>query len=435
MTAVGRDLNIPVRFGDFRTVYTVEREKQRQEEERRRIVRQPLQALLPPDDSQVDRTDDSQAGRKGPSTDPDYAAVNDENRVRFVGEIKTPWTQDLATARSINNRWRKWIGKCVFTHKLFCPMGSNRLLGQIANYMKAYHLKYGFWTTYEQTVFLKQEESQGRWFLRVSDVIKYNTKSDLKRGADDNLTNRVSLRECMLFLICQTNGRGSDIYVHNDDEHFIEENRKSKPAEDDVRTKMSQKGTRVIGPSAKEIEARKKAESGQQSLLRGERATRRGTKIQIPGPTLEPLREASGEPARRQPIVSSLLQTVDPRASEHESSNRSSSASSKQRTTQTRAQKVPDSRPFSAERGHCPSRPDPFNEAGLGEATPKALSASKTQAPSAVAQRKQEATATSSSRERRAQSAGPSRLRAWWSRQTAGPRNGRKLRSVRGIWR
>jgi hypothetical protein len=92
MTAVGRDLNIPVRFGDFRTVYTAEREKQRQEEERRRRVRQPLQALFPPDDSQIDRTDDSQADRKGPSTDPEYAAVNDENHVRFVGEIKTPWT-------------------------------------------------------------------------------------------------------------------------------------------------------------------------------------------------------------------------------------------------------------------------------------------------------------------------------------------------------
>ncbi len=101
-TAIGRDLNIPVRFGDFKTVYTPEREKQRLEEERRAGTAQLPQPMSQPEDAETKKS------RQG--EDPDFAAVNNGDRVRFVGEIKTPWTQIFEKGRSIDSRWRRWIG-------------------------------------------------------------------------------------------------------------------------------------------------------------------------------------------------------------------------------------------------------------------------------------------------------------------------------------
>lgn len=64
------------------------------------------------------------------------------------------------------------------------------MTGQIANYMQVFKLKYGFWTTYEQTVFLKQEENtQGQWILSISNIIAFTTSSNLELGPQDNLRN------------------------------------------------------------------------------------------------------------------------------------------------------------------------------------------------------------------------------------------------------
>ena len=110
MTAVGRDLGIPVRFGDFRTVYTPEREKQRIEEERRGGAGQLSESMSQDVSEDMSQPEDAENKKARQSQDPDFAAVNDSDRVRFVGEIKTPWTQSFEKSQSVDSRWRRWIG-------------------------------------------------------------------------------------------------------------------------------------------------------------------------------------------------------------------------------------------------------------------------------------------------------------------------------------
>jgi hypothetical protein len=107
MTAVAKDGNIPIRFGDFRTVYTPEREKMALAEEKRAGSAQTSQPSQP-----LSEIEDSQTGENRKGEDPDFAAVDFNNRVRFVGEIKTPWTQNFTKTQQNDPRWRRWIGKC-----------------------------------------------------------------------------------------------------------------------------------------------------------------------------------------------------------------------------------------------------------------------------------------------------------------------------------
>ncbi len=202
--------------------------------------------------------------------------------------------------------------------------------------MKTCNLRYGFWTTYRETVFLKQEQSkQGEWLLRVSNIIKFDTKSGLTRRADDNLNGRVSLRECMLFLICETNGPDSDVYVHNDDEHFIQKDgKKNAVSAIKLKSKTARKLLQPAGASPEEIKARKEeAQLEQQSRLRQERAAKREMRPPVSGPPLGTLPETIRDRSLRRPSPSSASQGQTAPASEP-----SSRASSKSRNPQTRSE-------------------------------------------------------------------------------------------------
>lgn len=91
-------------------------------------------------------------------------------------------------------------------------------------------VKYGFLTTYDQTVFLKQEPSRqrpGRWVLWYTNVIFHNAPSTFLGRDDFRFKNRhlyggkVSLRECFLFLAHKI--RSGDYKVENtmNDKHWI----------------------------------------------------------------------------------------------------------------------------------------------------------------------------------------------------------------------
>jgi hypothetical protein len=66
--------------------------------------------------------------------------------------------------------------------------------------------KYGFLTTYKQTIFLKQELVSKEWVLFISHVFKYDTRSINPKsgerffGAED-LREKVSVRLAMLTLM------------------------------------------------------------------------------------------------------------------------------------------------------------------------------------------------------------------------------------------
>lgn len=119
---------------------------------------------------------------------PDIALMTDDGVPLMIGEAKTPWRHDLE-------------GFMTGTIEK-----SRRLLGQIARYLHIFNVKYGFLTTYNETIFLKQEPHpsiKGKWVLCVSPVINHHTSSGRVNGKADFRTyrGRVSLRECFLYIM------------------------------------------------------------------------------------------------------------------------------------------------------------------------------------------------------------------------------------------
>ncbi|RJE25203.1 hypothetical protein PHISCL_02477 [Aspergillus sclerotialis] len=143
------------------------------------------------DSSDDDDDDDSEKHK----VVPDYALLERQKcQPHAVGEAKTPWMHDLDLL------WEKY------------RTGQNqnllrRRLGQIAYYMHAFKLKYGFLTTYEQTFFLKWEQHPGKDFvLYCSDPIMHDSAST---------TNTVFLRESLLYLQKLADGPENDWHVTN----------------------------------------------------------------------------------------------------------------------------------------------------------------------------------------------------------------------------
>lgn len=102
MTAMGQDLRIPIRFGDHKTVNASERERGNQEFRRQSSV-----TLLSSEPDSKARLNFKQAL----SEDPDFVALDFIERARFVGEIKTPWTQDLENLKQDDSQWRRHLGE------------------------------------------------------------------------------------------------------------------------------------------------------------------------------------------------------------------------------------------------------------------------------------------------------------------------------------
>ncbi|KAN0083694.1 hypothetical protein V8E54_002782, partial [Elaphomyces granulatus] len=69
---------------------------------------------------------------------PDIVCLDTAGIPLIVGEVKTWWVHDL------KEEWRS-------------GMELRHALGQIANYMFHGRVRYGFLTTYRNTIFLKQE--------------------------------------------------------------------------------------------------------------------------------------------------------------------------------------------------------------------------------------------------------------------------------------
>src|SRR5437667_3962081 len=80
------------------------------------------------------------------------------------------------------------------------------------------NMKYAFLTTYNQTVFLRQEEhpgKKGEWVLWYSNVIKNGTASiQVSSVSPRDFHGKVSLRECFLFLAVQ--GASNNWYAKNE---------------------------------------------------------------------------------------------------------------------------------------------------------------------------------------------------------------------------
>jgi hypothetical protein len=106
MTAVGCDLNIPIRFGDFNTINPKEF-KAGMESLRHQSASVLIQPVL-----DTDKDEDGNEKTVSPlSKLPDYVALDDRDGARFVGELRTPWTQNLSLFSENDQRWRRHLGE------------------------------------------------------------------------------------------------------------------------------------------------------------------------------------------------------------------------------------------------------------------------------------------------------------------------------------
>ncbi|KAL8871045.1 MAG: hypothetical protein Q9174_003048, partial [Haloplaca sp. 1 TL-2023] len=130
---------------------------------------------------------------------------------RVAGELKAPWTcnllevmsdadsDDAADILSFESDFSAWAG-------------------QVANYMSKHKYKYGFLSTYQETVFFKQETFQltGAWakandvangeavtVLYYSNAVHHYTAFGTPRNAQNpqDFRDKVTVRECMLYLM------------------------------------------------------------------------------------------------------------------------------------------------------------------------------------------------------------------------------------------
>ncbi|KAI9766159.1 MAG: hypothetical protein M1840_006726 [Geoglossum simile] len=102
---------------------------------------------------------------------PDLILMDGQHLIRAVGEGKTFWTKDLEE--------RSPVIRAIW-------------LGQLARYMDDLRLRYGFYTTYNKTVFLRRASDAT---FEVSPPILHCTTS-----TDCNGKGSVSVRECFLYL-------------------------------------------------------------------------------------------------------------------------------------------------------------------------------------------------------------------------------------------
>lgn len=116
-------------------------------------------------------------GSEGPSSSTPATLI-------AAGELKTWWTVDLEeiTVRSGLDT-RRYLEPYIGTSLKVCLFESsfsNNFIGQVVSYMRRFHLRYGFLSTYKSTVFVKRED---------------DFRFHLSMPVSDDSTNP-SLREC-----------------------------------------------------------------------------------------------------------------------------------------------------------------------------------------------------------------------------------------------
>ncbi|KAL1965476.1 hypothetical protein VTN77DRAFT_5732 [Rasamsonia byssochlamydoides] len=122
---------------------------------------------------------------------PDICLFDSNGEMLVAGEIKTPWVHSLSYAFLSSDLLRK-------------------ALGQIAQYMLGANVRFGFLSTYDETIFLRQDpdpDNTESFILWYSNVIRHKTTSQPVpegKSGRQNFWWQVSLRECFLLLILET---------------------------------------------------------------------------------------------------------------------------------------------------------------------------------------------------------------------------------------
>lgn len=199
VTSAARVMNNDTRFGDFKIC-----------QEAHKVL-----SLTTTSESKEAASDTGNQGRKIP----DFVAVDKKDgKSRFLGEAKTPWSHNLEDYIKKYKANRKGdldkaFGKCWTSFNISYAHAHPLLTGQVADYMYAFSMKYAFITTYEQTIFLKQDGPEGGpWTLYFSEPIKH--LQGLSAG-EAHPEPQLSLRRCMLWLCAVTSGVPKNYQTYN----------------------------------------------------------------------------------------------------------------------------------------------------------------------------------------------------------------------------
>ncbi|CEJ55195.1 hypothetical protein PMG11_01464 [Penicillium brasilianum] len=113
---------------------------------------------------------------------PDVILKNSNNELKVIGELKAPWIEQ---------------------HKLggfYNEDELRQLLAQPINYMQSLNCMYGFLSTYDETIFLRQELINGVWQVSYSPVIKGSTSYVPSNATNVLGSPVVSVKQCFLYL-------------------------------------------------------------------------------------------------------------------------------------------------------------------------------------------------------------------------------------------
>lgn len=114
--------------------------------------------------------------------------VEGREELRLVGELKVPW---VVPHHSLSSAYSQ-------------PQRLRRVLGQPALYMGELQSAFGFVSTYNETIFLRQSQlPSGQWHVEYSPVI-YSTDMYEPSGSGPS----ASMRQCMFYVATLASGQG-----------------------------------------------------------------------------------------------------------------------------------------------------------------------------------------------------------------------------------
>lgn len=105
------------------------------------------------------------------------------NDLKVVGELKSPWVKEHQLS--------------AFYHD---EQLLRRAIAQPVEYMMDLRCKYGFISTYNETIFLRQEYINGEWVIDYSPVIEGSTSYVKSDPANILEPPFVSAKQCFLYM-------------------------------------------------------------------------------------------------------------------------------------------------------------------------------------------------------------------------------------------
>ena len=128
---------------------------------------------------------DFKCARSNYSGVPDVIMMDDSHEVKVIGELKVPWVDE----HSIENRIR-------------CKKELRISLAQPIQCMQQLQCAYGFFSNYNETIFLRQVvDNQGVWRIEYSPVILTTYNNGMNPPV-------VSARQCFFYVECEALNQG-----------------------------------------------------------------------------------------------------------------------------------------------------------------------------------------------------------------------------------